>query len=179
MIRKIASVMGALAITLAAARPAQAHSYARDTYGSGSWPSALVERPLTLAEDLGQLDVPVTFNLTDGSVWKPVTMPLRLAYGFTSDVTVAVTHQTGCWCISLAARLLSILGRSRTAAASVIVASETSGGQSTVGGVNRPNVLKWSPIVPHVRRGSRYPAPHMLHLQRFAGTAGYSGQCSR
>jgi len=99
MIRKIASVMGALAITLAAARPAQAHSYARDTYGSGSWPSALVERPLTLAEDLGQLDVPVTFNLTDGSVWKPVTMPLRLAYGFTSDVTVAVTHQTG-FCLS-------------------------------------------------------------------------------
>ncbi len=54
----------------------------------------------------------------------------------------------------------------------MIVASESSGGQSMMGGVNRPNVLKWSPIVPHVRRGSRYPAPHMLHVQRSAGTAG-------
>jgi hypothetical protein len=32
-------------------------------------------------------------------VWKPVTMPLRLSYGVTSDVTFAVTHQTG-FCLS-------------------------------------------------------------------------------
>jgi hypothetical protein len=34
------------------------------------------------------------------------------------------------------------LGRSRAAAALVMVPNETSGGQSTMGGVNRPNILK-------------------------------------
>src|SRR3982750_2058310 len=92
-ITKIASTRGVLAMALAGGRPAQAGSFARDDYGG--WPSELVERPLTLAEDLGQLDVPVIFNLTSGSLWKPVTMPLRLVYGATSDVTLAVTHQTG------------------------------------------------------------------------------------
>ena len=79
-ITKITSAMGALAVALAGARPAQAHGFGGDAYGGGSWPTELVERPLTLAEDLVQLDVPVAFNLTSGSLWKPVTMPLRLAY---------------------------------------------------------------------------------------------------
>lgn|SRR5919108_1175852 len=99
MFRRIAPVLGALAIAQAAAPAAQARSFGRDDYDSGNWPSELVERPLTLADGLGQLDVPVNFNLTDGSVWKPVTMPLRLSYGVTSDVTFAVTHQTG-FCLS-------------------------------------------------------------------------------
>jgi hypothetical protein len=95
MIRRTVSAIGALAIALLAAGQAQARSYGRDEYGSGNWPSELVERPLTLAEDLGELDVPVVFNLTDGYVWKPVFMPVRLAYGVNSDFTLAVTHQIG------------------------------------------------------------------------------------
>lgn len=78
---------------------AQARSYGRDEYGSGNWPSQIIERPLTLAEDLGQLDVPVVFNLADSSMWKPLFIPARLAYGVNSDVTLAVTHQVG-FCLS-------------------------------------------------------------------------------
>jgi hypothetical protein len=99
MIRRIASAIVAAAVAQAVAPPAHARSYLRDNYGSGNWPSELVERPLTLAEDLTQFDIPVNFNLTDGSLWKPVTMPVRLSYGVTSDVTFAVTHQTG-FCLS-------------------------------------------------------------------------------
>ena len=99
MITRGISTIGALAIALSAAIPAQARTYGRDEYGSGNWPSEFIERPLTLAEDLGQLDVPVAFNLTESNMWKPLFIPARLAYGMNSDVTLAVTHQVG-FCLS-------------------------------------------------------------------------------
>ena len=93
------SAIAVLAIALSAAVRAQARSYGRDEYGSGNWPSEIIERPLTLAQDLAQLDVPVVFNLIDSTMWKPVFIPARLAYGVNSDVTLAVTHQVG-FCLS-------------------------------------------------------------------------------
>lgn len=99
MITRSMSAIGVLAIALSAAVRAQARSYGRDEYGSGNWPSEIIERPLTLAQDLAQLDVPVVFNLIDSTMWKPVFIPARLAYGVNSDVTLAVTHQVG-FCLS-------------------------------------------------------------------------------
>ena len=90
MITRSMSAIAVLAIALSAAVRAQARSYGRDEYGSGNWPSEIIERPLTLAQDLAQLDVPVVFNLIDSTMWKPVFIPARLAYGVNSDVTLAV-----------------------------------------------------------------------------------------
>src|SRR5207244_1230135 len=95
MITRSMSAIAVLAMAVAAAVRAQARSYGRDEYGSGNWPSEIIERPLTLAQDLAQLDVPVVFNLIDSTMWKPVFIPERLAYGVNSDVTLAVTHQVG------------------------------------------------------------------------------------
>lgn len=93
--RSLAGVLG-LSLSLCAAAAAQGTRYGRgESYTKDSWPEELVKRPLTLAEGLGQLDVPVIFNLSSDQVGKPVFVPLRLAYGVTSTATLAITHETG------------------------------------------------------------------------------------
>ncbi|GAC1596203.1 MAG: hypothetical protein NVS4B10_05080 [Myxococcales bacterium] len=91
--------VGLLAVALSTAGAVQAQS-AR-SYGTGAsysrdtWPAEIVQRPLTLAEGLGQVDVPVAFNLSSGSAGKPIFVPLQLAYGVTEAFTLALTHQVG------------------------------------------------------------------------------------
>ncbi|HXN54882.1 MAG TPA: hypothetical protein VN874_01340 [Myxococcales bacterium] len=96
---RLFSGAGLLALALSIGGAAQAESArssdSTEVYTRDDWPDELVKRPLTLAEDLTQIDLPVVFNLTKDFVGKPVTIPLRLAYGVTDGFTLAITHQTG------------------------------------------------------------------------------------
>jgi hypothetical protein len=93
-IRSLIAVLG-LSLSIGAAASAQGRYGRGDVVTKDSWPDELVKRPLTLAEGLGQLDVPVVFNLSTNDVGKPVFVPLRLAYGVTDTTTLAITHQIG------------------------------------------------------------------------------------
>ncbi len=84
-----------LALSLAGAAQAQSSRAYDSTYTRDNWPDELVKRPLTLAEGLTQIDLPVAFNLSKDSAGKPVFIPLHLAYGVTDGFTLALTHQIG------------------------------------------------------------------------------------
>jgi hypothetical protein len=100
---RLLSGTGLLALLLSIGGGAQAQSArsapATEEYTRDSWPDELVKRPLTLAEDLAQIDLPVAVNLTKNVVGKPVFIPLQIAYGVTDGFTLAITHQTGL-CVS-------------------------------------------------------------------------------
>ena len=92
--RSLLAVLG-LSLSICGAAAAEATGSGEGSYTKASWPEELVKRPLTLAEGLGQLDVPVVVNLSTDEVGQPVFIPLNLAYGVTSTATVAITHAIG------------------------------------------------------------------------------------
>jgi hypothetical protein len=92
--RWLAGVLG-LSLSICGAAGAQGAGAGGESYTTENWPDELVRRPLTLAEGLGQLDVPVVVNLSTDEVGKPVFIPLHLAYGVTSTATLAITHAIG------------------------------------------------------------------------------------
>jgi hypothetical protein len=60
-----------------------------------AWPTELVRRPLTLAQGMFELTLPVNANLAPGDFGKPVFSNPSLYYGVTPDVSVGVRHFTG------------------------------------------------------------------------------------
>jgi len=90
------TVLAVVLLSISASAHAQRmRTYQHDTYTKDNWPDELVKRPLTLAQGMGQLDIPVVINLSTDEVGKPVFIPLSLLYGVTDSVTVGITHQTG------------------------------------------------------------------------------------
>jgi len=84
-------------MSIAGAAGAQRYRVASDAPAitKDDWPDPVLERPLTLAQGLAQLSLPVTFNLSTDAVGKPVYVPAILAFGVTDGFTLAITHDTG------------------------------------------------------------------------------------
>jgi hypothetical protein len=60
-----------------------------------AWPTELVRRPLTLAQGMFELTLPVNANLAPGAVAQPVFLNPSLYYGVTPNVTVGLRHFVG------------------------------------------------------------------------------------
>ncbi|HYY51233.1 MAG TPA: hypothetical protein VE755_00105 [Myxococcales bacterium] len=85
-----------LALCIAGSAAAQGRrTYGSDLPTADTWPDEVIRRPLTLADGLGELSVPVVLNLTTDQVAKPVFIPARLSYGVTDAVTLSVIHAVG------------------------------------------------------------------------------------
>lgn len=100
MHRRLAAV--AAAALLAAAPAAAQESILDRPPEKEAWPIRIVERPLTLAQDMFELTLPVNANLSPGDFAKPVFLNPSLYYGVTPFLTVGVRHFVGL-CVSGAA----------------------------------------------------------------------------
>ena len=86
----------ASAVAVALATPALAEgSGAGGIYTKETYPDALNERPLTLPSGTFELTLPVTVNLSQDLVGKPVSIGPSLFYGITQDVTIGIYHPVG------------------------------------------------------------------------------------
>jgi len=94
---KTAWLVAMLSVSIAGAARAQRYGAAAEPYAitKDEWPDEVLRRPLTLAQGLAQLTLPVTLNLSNGSEGQPVYVPAILAFGVTDAFTVAINHDTG------------------------------------------------------------------------------------
>jgi hypothetical protein len=60
-----------------------------------AWPIELVRRPLTLAQGMIELTLPVNASLAPGAFGKPVFFDPSLYYGVTPNVTIGLRHFVG------------------------------------------------------------------------------------
>jgi hypothetical protein len=97
MARLMSAASLALALSIAGAALAQNDGMSTESYAysKDTWPAEVLKRPLTLAQGLAQLSLPVNFNLSTDAVGKPVYVPALLAYGVTDSFTLALTHNNG------------------------------------------------------------------------------------
>jgi hypothetical protein len=92
----LAVVAGALCGSPAAAAGEQGPG---TVYSVEDYPTALVDRPLTLPGGMFQVNLPVKVNLSNGSVGQPVSVPLGVSYGVTPDIQLDGFTTTG-FCLS-------------------------------------------------------------------------------
>lgn len=62
---------------------------------AADYPTALVDRPITLPQGMLELGVAAEVNLSKDQVGKPVNFPLYLAYGFTPNLELKIFSETG------------------------------------------------------------------------------------
>jgi len=93
--RTIASLF-AFGMAASVAAPASAAERgAGSVYTKESYPVALVDRPLTLAAGMLEIDVPVNIEMSKDRFGKPVSIAPSLYYGVGDSVTVGIFHETG------------------------------------------------------------------------------------
>jgi len=68
---------------------------AQELRGSGPWPTAVTERPLTLDEGMVELWLPVNMNLTDGRELEPYNLNPSIYFGLTDSWMIGVRHFVG------------------------------------------------------------------------------------
>jgi hypothetical protein len=94
-LRAAAAVSLVLAAAAGVARGEEEESILDRPPDKDAWPTELVRRPLTLAQGMFELTLPVNANMAPGAFGEPVFVNPSLYYGVTPNVTVGVRHFVG------------------------------------------------------------------------------------
>jgi hypothetical protein len=94
--RKLGAVLAAGLLAASLSHPVSAQESVLDRpIEKEGWPSEITRRPLTLARDMLELNVPLDVTLSAGRVGQPTFFAPSLYYGVTDALTVGVRHFLG------------------------------------------------------------------------------------